>query len=262
MLDQYFYFESIRNTSIAVLDLFNNIHVHELDRQGNVENDITVPIAMARRQKYLSRLREEHKKIEQDRDVAHAGIQLSLPRLSLEITDLQPDPSRQLNALNSCINRVTQNNVSQYLQQREGIPLNVTYSLTAWTRTIDQMFQIFEQMLAYMVPEFTLKVNQVPEMGVVRDVPLRFDNVSINDLFDGVLQEELNTYQWSFSFSAETYIYPPITDNAGVIKRAITNFRQNDDFIYERVTLEVDPFEAEKNEPHIIVKTIEDDIND
>jgi len=258
MLDQYFYFQSIRNTTVAVGDLFNNIHVHELDNDGNIEHDIKVPIALARRQKYLTRLREEHAKIEDG--VAHTATQITLPRLSYDFTDLTFDPARKLNNTDSCVNVVTENNVTQYLEQRNGLPYNIEYSLTAWTRTMNEMLQIAEQILAFFSPDFVLKVVQVPEMDITRDIPLELGGVSMDDLFDGNLQDDFNIYQWTFTFTAKMYIYPPVQANASVIKRVIANIRKNDEYIYERITIEVDPFSAEKEDIWTVQKTIEDDI--
>ena len=59
MLGTYFYHEIIRRTIVAFGTLFNNIHVQHRDNDGNVVDDIKVPLAYAPMQKFLAKIQQQ-----------------------------------------------------------------------------------------------------------------------------------------------------------------------------------------------------------
>ena len=87
MLGTYFYHEIIRKTVIAFGTLFNEVHVRHQDATGKDISDIKVPISYGPKQKFLAR-------IQQQPDLNKA-VQITLPRMSFEVNNIQYDPSRK-----------------------------------------------------------------------------------------------------------------------------------------------------------------------
>ena len=87
MLGNYFYHQIIRKTVIAFGTLFNDIHVRHDDGAGNVISDIKVPIAYGPRQKFLARITQQAE--------LNKATQITLPRMSFEITNISYDSSRK-----------------------------------------------------------------------------------------------------------------------------------------------------------------------
>lgn len=84
---EYFYNEIFRSVIIGFGSLFNGIEIKHKDASEDVYSVIKVPLAYGPTQKFLARL-------EQERDL-NKPIQITLPRMSFEFTDLQYDPSRK-----------------------------------------------------------------------------------------------------------------------------------------------------------------------
>ena len=93
MLGDYFYHESLRKIIIAFGTIFNNIHIHRKDSNGNVIQSLKVPLAYSPKEKFIARL-DQQPDLVQDRRVA-----VTLPRMGFEISGLSYDPSRKLNRM-------------------------------------------------------------------------------------------------------------------------------------------------------------------
>ena len=87
MLGNYFYHEITRKTVIAFGTLFNDIHVRHQDQAGNDISDIKVPVAYGPRQKFLARVTQQAE--------LNKATQITLPRISFEITNISYDSSRK-----------------------------------------------------------------------------------------------------------------------------------------------------------------------
>ena len=87
MLGTYYYHEIIRKTIISFGTLFNQIHIRHSDQSGNNISDIRVPIAYGPIQKFLARITQQPELTK--------ATQISLPRMSFEMTSIQYDPTRK-----------------------------------------------------------------------------------------------------------------------------------------------------------------------
>ena len=87
MLGTYYYHEIIRKTIIGFGTLFNNIWIRHQDAQGNIAQEMKVPLAYGPSQKFLARL-------EQQPDL-NKMVSITLPRMSFEMTDIAYDATRK-----------------------------------------------------------------------------------------------------------------------------------------------------------------------
>lgn len=254
MINSPFYFHTIRNVMVGFGDLFNDIHVIALDTDGNVAKDVTCPISPVRSQKWLQRINQEAiRAVESEAP----NIEIQLPRMSYEITALNPDPGRKLPTLNTQYRSKDTAGLTAHFKQYSGNPYVLNVDLSIYTKKLDEMLQIIEQITPYFAPDMNITILDIPELDLRRDIPIILDSITPSNEFDGPLTE-YELIQWTISFSIPFYMYPPVTD-AEVIRRVIANIKENEDKTDVRLTNEVDPFDALETDDWTIIETKEDE---
>ena len=207
MLGNYFYHEIMRKTVIAFGTVFNDINVRHQDKTGKDISNIKVPIAYGPRQKFLARLQQQPD--------LNKAVQISLPRMSFEMTSIDYDSTRK-------------SGVTQTFKAQDGkkfkkvfmpVPYNLGFELNVLTKTQDDALQIVEQILPFFQPGFTLTIDLVKQIGEKRDVPLILQNISFTDDYEGNY-ETRRALVYTFTFTAKTYMFGPIADTTdGLIRK-------------------------------------------
>ena len=210
MFGTHFYNEGLRKLTIAFGQLFNNIVLQNTSSTGAVTKRIRVPLAYAPKEKFLVRL-EQQANLQEDR-----AVSITLPRLGFEITGLSYDSSRKLNKMNKTI-RVKSNEEGKKTNfNYTPVPYNINFSLYSFTATAENGLQIVEQILPFFQPEYTVTMNVVPEMNIVRDIPIILNSVNYEDTYNGEFTQR-RAVIYTLSFTAKTYLYGPMS-NQKVIK--------------------------------------------
>jgi hypothetical protein len=212
-VSQTFYNESIRKIVIAFGSLFESVYVSRFEEDGTEIEKIRVPLSYGSKEKFIWRLTQESSLSKNSR------VQIVLPKLGFEITTMLYDPSRKLN-------RVTQraevvNGIYKTIYSE--VPYNINFSLFAFTRNMDDMLQIIEQILPYFSPDYTvtIKMNDIHDTV---DIPFILNGVSINEDYEGTFENRRALIS-TFDFTAKTYIYPKICGSTGgIIERTDINF--------------------------------------
>tara|TARA_B100000482_G_scaffold82788_1_gene59141 strand:+ start:353 stop:1195 length:843 start_codon:yes stop_codon:yes gene_type:complete len=207
MLGTYFYHEIMRKTVIAFGTVFNDINVRHQDKTGKDISNIKVPIAYGPRQKFLARLQQQPD--------LNKAVQITLPRMSFEMTSIDYDPSRK--------SGVTQTFKAQddkkFKKVFMPVPYNLGFELNVLTKTQDDALQIVEQILPFFQPGFTLTIDLVKSIGEKRDIPLILQNISFTDDYEGNY-ETRRALIYTFTFTAKTYMFGPIADSTdGLIRK-------------------------------------------
>ena len=207
MLGNYFYHEIMRKTVIAFGTVFNDINVRHQDSTNKDISNIKVPIAYGPRQKFLARLQQQPD--------LNKAVQISLPRMSFEMTSIDYDSTRK-------------SGVTQTFKAQDGkkfkkvfmpVPYNLGFELNVLTKTQDDALQIVEQILPFFQPGFTLTIDLVKQIGEKRDVPLILQNISFTDDYEGNY-ETRRALVYTFTFTAKTYMFGPIADTTdGLIRK-------------------------------------------
>jgi hypothetical protein len=206
---QTFYNKSIRNIVIAFGSLFESIYIIRNDENGVEDKKIRVPFEYGNKEKFIWSLTKE----------TTGRIQITLPRMGFELTNIVYDPTRKSNRLNlktSYVNGV-------YKKVFSEVPYNIGFSVYVFTRHMDDMLQIVEQILPYFAPEFniTIKMNDVHQEV---DVPIILNGVSINEDFEGNL-ETRRSLIGVLDFTVKMNVYPEICGSTGgIIERSDVNF--------------------------------------
>ena len=91
---EIFYNKAVRKLTVAFGSLFNNVYVVRTNSSGTATSNIRVPLGYGPKQKWLRRLRESSSITDDTTDA-----EVSLPRLSFEMTSITYDPNRKKNAI-------------------------------------------------------------------------------------------------------------------------------------------------------------------
>ena len=210
MIGKNYYNEGIRKLTIAFGQLFNNIIIENTSSTGAVTKRIRVPLAYAPKEKFLVRL-EQQANLQDDREVS-----ITLPRLGFEITGLAYDATRKLTKMQKTV-RVKSNEDGKKMNfNYTPVPYNISFSLYSFTATAENGLQIVEQILPFFQPDYTVSIRVIPEMNLIRDVPIILNGVNYEDTYNGEFTQR-RAVIYTLNFTAKTYIYGPMS-NQGIIK--------------------------------------------
>jgi len=245
MFGQYFYNQHLRKSVAIFGTLFNNITTVKRDQMGNVLSTVKVPLAYGPKQKFLARLKEEP-------DLLAPEVALRLPRMSFEITSVAYDTMAKVNR-----------NIKLQTPSIHGVntiytaaPYNLSVQLNIIGKTQDEVLQITEQILPYFNPEYIVTVKEIPEIDLVRDVPITLQSVTMIDDYEGEF-EQRRSLIYTLDFNMKIAFYGPIQKDIGVIKDSTVNIRNQDTL--KRVSTinnQVSPLNVGPADPHDIIETI------
>lgn len=193
---------------VAFGNLFNEIKLSRYDENGTELENFLVPIVYGGKEKYVSRL-------EGDPNL-DKKVQVSLPIISFEMTNMQYDSDRKLNT------NIRELSEQKTLAAYNPAPFDFDFSLYVYVRNIEDGAQIMEKILPYFKPDITLPVNLIPEMGIVKQIPLIFNTVRQDIDYEGDYNSKVRTVIWSLDFTLKGYLYGPSV-NAKIIRTSITN---------------------------------------
>ena len=206
MFGSHFYHERIKKSVAVFGTLFNNIYIIRKDSSGNGISQVKVPLSFAPKNKFLERIRE-NPDLDTDTKVA-----VKLPRMSFEITSINYDPQRQLQKTNSFqsggTSASTRNRFYTY------VPYTLNFSLSIYGKTLDDVYQVVEQVLPYFNPQYTVTVKPFDDYNdITEDVPVALIGVSFQDDFEGAV-EARRTIIYTLDFSMNVNFYGPVRPQA------------------------------------------------
>ena len=251
MFGTHFYNEGLRKLTIAFGQLFNNIIIQNTSSTGAITRRIKVPLAYAPKEKFLVRI-DQQSNLQDDRAVA-----VTLPRLGFEITGLSYDPSRKLNKMNKTIRVKSGEDGKKMNFNYTPVPYNINFSLYSFTATAENGLQIIEQILPFFQPEYTVTMNVVPELSLVRDIPIIMNNVQYEDSYTGDFTRR-RAVIYTLNFTAKTYLYGPMS-NQGVIKSVQSDLGSDTEAPLqreERIVITPNPLTADADDDFGFTTTI------
>ena len=202
MIGNYFYNESTRNIVVAFGTIFNNIQLAKKDSAGNVTQTMKVPLAYGPKQKWLARLTEDPN--------LNKKVAVTLPRIGFEISGLSYDSSRKLNKVVKVKKVVDGTDNEQLKSGFMPVPYNVNFELFIMAKNSDDALQILEQILPYFQPEYNVTLREVPELEIIRDVPVTLNSISYEDNYEGDFASR-RAIIYTLSFTAKYFLYGPVT---------------------------------------------------
>ena len=201
----------IRKMVVAFGNLFKDITLVRYNPDLTEQERLIVPIAYAPKELYVMRLEED--------PTLDKKVQMTLPRISFEMTDLKYDATRKTNTNIKNFAQTSTGVVSQY----NPVPYDFHFSLYVYVRNIEDGAQIIEHILPYFTPDYTVKVNLIPEMGTVKEIPVILNDASQDITYEGGKEWEPRMIIWTLTFTVKGFIFGGITPTGGLIKQSITN---------------------------------------
>ena len=212
MLKDAQYHELIRKTVVAFGTLFNDLYVYRKNSSGKTIQKMKVPLAYGPKQKFLVRIEQDSARSADN----VATTALTLPRIGFEMTTLQYDPGRKLNRIQK-FKKVKGADSKSLQHTYMPVPYNVGFSLFAMAKNSEDALQIVEQILPTFQPDYTVTLNVMPTLDIVRDVPIVLNDVSYEDTYEGNFTER-RVIMYTLNFTAKIYLYGPV-QNQKIIKR-------------------------------------------
>lgn len=192
------YHKCIRKITASFASLFNNIVLIKDDGQR-----LVVPLEYADKEKFIKRLQGDPQ--------LDKKIQITLPRISYEMTGFSYDKERKLNTNNKNFASNPTNSDNAFMQFNP-VPYDFEFGVTIYTRNVEDGNQIIEQILPYFAVDYSMKVSLVPEMGITRVIPVVLNGARQIIDSDGLFNTEVRTVMWTLSFTVKGYIFGAIKD--------------------------------------------------
>jgi hypothetical protein len=208
-----FYNKSIRYLTVAFGSLFNNIYVQRLNSSGTETERIRVPLGYGPKQKWVRRLRERSSLSDTNE------VEITLPRMSFEMTDASYSSDRKKNTLQKKIIAGSNNEKRSYNYTE--VPYDFSFSLSILVKFMEDGLQIVEQILPYFTPEFTVTLN-INDVNQAVDVPIVLNDMSVIEEYEGDFDAR-RLISFDLSFTAKSYVFGP-AKTSGIIHTVTSNF--------------------------------------
>lgn len=248
MLDEKFYWGTVRKSIVAFGNMFNNIVIDRKNLSNNVVESIKVPLAYAPKQKLLAR-------IEQRPDDTKR-FQVILPRMSFEMVGVEYDPQRKISPIqqNRGVNATNNTLDAQYAPT----PYNININLYIYSKNQDDGLQVLEQILPYFNPDYNLTLKAIPALNIKNDLPILLENILYEDNYEGDFVDRRSII-WTLQFSMKLNFYGPI-NKQGFIKKVIasTFSDKNVSNLETRYTVTPSPTTAKPGDNIDFIETFED----
>lgn len=249
MLNEQFYWGTIRKAIVAFGNMFNNISIDRRAANSTVIQNIAVPLSYSPKQKFLE-------KIEQQPDVDVATHQILLPRMSFEMTTIAYDYNRKIAPIQQSrgLNASTVTLNSQYAPT----PYNIGVSLYIYSKNQDDALQIVEQILPYFNPDYNLTLKAIPQLNIKNDLPILLEQINYEDNYEGELPSR-RTIVWTLNFLMKLNFYGPVS-RQGLIRtvKANTYTDTNLSNLEQRYTVTTDPSTVMPGNTFVFLETFED----
>jgi hypothetical protein len=197
-------FKTIEKITTAFGYIFNDVSFERINPNTGEVQTIKVPIDQAAKEKWSVRELEDPHAGDEERQ---RHVQIILPRMAYELTQMHYDPKRKLSSINY---RVAPSGNGPYaLVQLNPVPQLMDFSLYLQTRTISDRNAIVEQVIAFFRPDYVVPIIDIPEMNIKRDIVVTLMNSTLDDSYQGNFQDK-RTMGWQFDFQVQGHIYQPI----------------------------------------------------
>ena len=215
MLGTTYYHETIRKYVAVFGTLFNDINIQRRNSAGVITEQIKVRIEYSAKDRLLLDFRRMSR--------TNAGVQTTLPRMGFVLNGITYDGTRKLNTMGQVYAANTAASTSTLLKQYNPVPYNFDFELTAAVDNAEDGAQIFEQIVPFFTPEFTVSVNLIPSMNIKPDVIIVLNGTTTEDSYEGDFTTRREIV-WTFGFQLKGYIYPDVKSGS-VTKQVIVNLR-------------------------------------
>ena len=247
MLDQRYYWGTIRKAIVAFGNMFNNITI-EKRGPNNTTYLQRVPLSYSPKQKFLA-------KINQQPNVDKNSMQVILPRMGFEMVAVDYDPNRKISPIQQSR---TLDGVTKSSTQYAPTPYNLTVLLYIYARNQDEGLQIVEQILPYFNPDYNLTLKAIPELNIQNDLPIILNTIGFEDDYEGDFVTR-RSVTWTLGFTLKLNFYGPVS-KTGIIRKVVANTFSDEELNEQRqkITVQTNPTSANVSDDYGYVEVFED----
>jgi hypothetical protein len=215
----YRYSRSIRGTDEAMRDLFRDIVVE--DEAGKIH---AVPIMWATQEKAVTWILQENTR----KDESLVVDRIRLPTMAIyaanhSFADNRYIYHKAINYLRDWKDGGRPRFTTSERFERDtvfgvsrGIPLDIEYSLVAWTMYEEDMNQIVEQ----VVTKFS-RMAYIRVKGIAWEIGVKLNSIRYNAELEPGDKKDRGVFKYEFSFTAETFVAQPVVRKKAVLKTRV-----------------------------------------
>jgi hypothetical protein len=179
--NQTFYHGHLRKLTIAFGSLFTNLWIERKNEDETVAKSLKVPLTFSPKDHMLARILDAPS-FEEGR----APFEITLPRMAFDMSQIRYDGDRNLAQITPVRSRPMN---GQTQQTFFSVPYTLTFDLSIFTKSIEDNYQILEQILPYFKPDFSVTINELPDLGVQRDIQFTLNGVRVNNQYELTMKE-------------------------------------------------------------------------
>lgn len=209
---QHFFWDGQRKNILAFGTLFQGIVVVRRDSAGVEVNRQRVPLSYGPKEKWVHRTK-------QDEDFLNP-LNTVLPRVSYELKGYQYDPNRMHAPTGRVIGEHDKTLGTAKLMY-QAVPYNLDFSVYVMTKTLDDGYQIIEQILPFFTPDVTLSINALSPIPQSIDVSITMNSIFHQNTWDGNF-ETPRELTWLLDFKMKSYFFGPVRDSKIILDQLVT----------------------------------------
>ncbi len=200
MFKDNFHHDTIRRYYTYFAALFSNVVIdRELD-DGSLTARFKVPLHFAKMEHALQRVNEDP---EHTRPAA-----IVLPAMAYDLIDMKYNGARHQASRNRQAVYLP-DDPNKFAVMHVPVPYDFHFRLAIMVKNIDDGLKIIEGICPYFTPDYTARLEMIPEMGVYQDVPVVLESAAMEFEVPQEYKERV-TYIWVMDFTLQGYLYGPI----------------------------------------------------
>lgn len=249
---EYFFPDIVKKVTASFGYIFNDLKVVR-DIEGKPKKIINVPLIYSNKEKWYSIIKNPGSIKEENPDLYKAIVSFESPIISYYLTNIEPDTTRLLNSSNT-IKCNGNNSKIKYIRNRVPVIFNFDVRIRA-TRNND-LFQLIEQILPYFTPSFKFYINDIDFIENNTEYKVTWEGMDKIDEFEGAYDENSRHISRNLSFKVYGYLYGPTFEGDTIKHIEIEMTDDKADTFLDRITIDVDPPTAEKNDDYDVITKI------
>lgn len=225
----HFYYRITRKCVVGFANLFKDlVLVKYSNDSANISNTteisrITVPLVYGGKEAYTVR----NDMAQPNLDLPGSGggstiphpVEIKLPIMAFSLVDMTYNAQRKQQSL---LQQYMQTGGSGANNMYQGVPYDLKFTLWIFVRNVEDGLQLVEQILPWFTPSYTLALNLVPNMNIVKDIPITIDGISWENDYEGDAPDKIRRIIWKLDFTMQSFFYGPVYSH-GLITTATAN---------------------------------------
>ena len=214
----YFNHRITLKSIVAFMDKLSNVVVQRYDDQGAVRRTVKVPIQFGNKEKFIAITKNKNLKTDLNVQDGNAEMDNFLPRLGVEISSVNYDSVRHVGKTTQITTQGSPTEASKVFNPR---PWNIEIELTVIAKTMDDGFQIIEQIMPLFSPSLSVDIEYVPGFPA-ESVPVVLTAVT-PQMTDDMDVGDVRLITWLMSFTMKANYHLPIAPKK-IITQVTDNF--------------------------------------